>query len=45
MSNGYQIGRNSWPVGCLQDGGAAPQIDAVRSTKGEMKGFFSQDTL
>ena len=25
--------------------GAAPQIDAVRSTKGEIKGFFSQDTL
>jgi hypothetical protein len=45
MSNGKGKKRDLARIIASKMAGAAPQIDAVRSTKGEIKGFFSQDTM
>jgi hypothetical protein len=45
MSNGKEKKRQLARAIASRMPGAAPQIDAVRSPKGEIKGFFSQDTL
>jgi hypothetical protein len=45
VSNGHDKKKDLAKIIVSRMAGAAPQIDAVRSTKGEIKGFFTQDTL